>query len=90
MRDDDVAAQSLGINLVSKKISIFCISAFFAGVAGALWGPCAGPFISGQFFYFTMSFKVVQISIIGRHGVPVRCGHRRAVYDLCARAAGPP
>ena len=40
MRDDDVAAQSLGINLVSKKISIFCISAFFAGVAGALWAMC--------------------------------------------------
>ena len=64
MRDDDVAAQSLGINLVSKKISIFCISAFFAGVAGALWGHVQ-TVISGQFFYFTMSFKVVQISIIG-------------------------
>ena len=64
MRDDDVAAQSLGVNLVVKKISIFCISAFFAGVAGALWGHVQ-TVISGQFFYFSMSFKVVQISIIG-------------------------
>lgn len=64
MRDDDVAAQSLGINLTSKKISIFCISAFFAGVAGAMWGHNQ-TVISGQFFYFNMSFKVVQISIIG-------------------------
>ena len=64
MRDDDVAAQSLGINLTVKKISIFCISAFFAGVAGALWGHVQ-TVISGQFFYFSMSFKVVQISIIG-------------------------
>ena len=64
MRDDDVAAQSLGVNLVFKKISIFCVSAFFAGVAGALWGHVQ-TVISGQFFYFSMSFKVVQISIIG-------------------------
>ncbi len=64
MRDDDVAAQSLGINLTMTKISIFCISAFFAGVAGALWGHVQ-TVISGQFFYYSMSFKVVQISIIG-------------------------
>ena len=64
MRDDDVAAQSLGINLTVKKISIFCISAFFAGVAGALWGHVQ-TVISGQFFYFSMSFEIVQISIIG-------------------------
>ena len=64
MRDDSVAAQSLGINLTLKKITIFCISAFFAGVAGALWGHVQ-TVISGQFFYYSMSFKVVQISIIG-------------------------
>jgi branched-chain amino acid transport system permease protein len=64
MRDDSVAAQSLGINLTVKKISIFCISAFFAGVGGALWGHVQ-TVISGQFFYYSMSFKIVQISIIG-------------------------
>ena len=64
MRDDDVAAQSLGINLTYQKISIFCISAFFAGVAGALWAHNQ-TVISGQFFHFNMSFKIVQISIIG-------------------------
>lgn len=64
MRDDDVAAQSLGINLTYQKISIFCISAFFAGVAGALWAHNQ-TVISGQFFHFNMSFKIVQTSIIG-------------------------
>ena len=67
MRDDYVAAQSLGVNLVSKKISIFCISAFFAGVGGALWGHVQSV-IAGQFFYYSMSFKIVQISIIGGMG----------------------
>jgi branched-chain amino acid transport system permease protein len=64
MRDDPVAAQSLGVNLTIKKISVFCISAFIAGVGGALWGHVQ-TIISGQFFYFNMSFKVVQTSIIG-------------------------
>lgn len=67
MRDDYVAAQSLGVNLVTKKISIFCISAFFAGVGGALWGHVQSV-IAGQFFYYSMSFKIVQISIIGGMG----------------------
>lgn len=64
MRDDQVAAQTLGVNLTAKKISIFCISAFFAGIGGALWGHTQ-TVISGQFFYFNMSFKIVQMSIIG-------------------------
>ncbi|MCI5754198.1 MAG: branched-chain amino acid ABC transporter permease [Clostridiales bacterium] len=64
MRDDPVAAQTLGVNLTVKKISIFCISAFFAGIAGALWGH-KQTVISGQFFYFNQSFSIVQMSIIG-------------------------
>ena len=64
MRDDPVAAQTLGVNLTVKKISIFCISAFFAGIAGALWGH-KQTVISGQFFYFNQSFAIVQMSIIG-------------------------
>lgn len=64
MRDDSVAAQTMGINLTKKKLSIFCISAFFAGIGGALWGHNQSV-ISGQFFYFNMSFQIVQTSIIG-------------------------
>ena len=64
MRDDDVAAQTLGVRLVTKKISIFCLSAFAAGIGGALWGHLQSV-ISGQFFYFTDSFKIVEMSIIG-------------------------
>ena len=64
MRDDPVAAQTLGINLVRKKISCFAISAFFAGVGGALWGHYLTA-ISSSGFYFTKSFDIVEISIIG-------------------------
>ncbi|MDD3169576.1 MAG: branched-chain amino acid ABC transporter permease [Eubacteriales bacterium] len=64
MRDDEIAAQTLGINLTIKKISAFCISAFMAGVAGGLWGHMQSV-ISGKFFYIEASFKLVETSIIG-------------------------
>ncbi len=64
MRDDDVAAQTLGINLASKKLSAFCISAFITGMAGGLFGHMQSV-ISGKFYYFDLSFRVVQTSIIG-------------------------
>ena len=64
MRDDPVAAQTLGINLVRKKISCFAISAFFAGVGGALWGHFVTT-ISGSNFYFSKSFDIVEMSVIG-------------------------
>ena len=64
MRDDDVAAQTLGINLATKKLSAFCISAFITGMAGGLFGHMQSV-ISGKFYYFDLSFRVVQTSIIG-------------------------
>jgi branched-chain amino acid transport system permease protein len=64
MRDDPKAAQTLGINLVRKKMSCFAISAFFAGVGGGLWGHYLST-ISGASFYFDKSFDIVVISIIG-------------------------
>ncbi len=64
MRDDPVAAQTLGINLVRKKISCFAISAFFAGIGGGLWGHYLTT-ISASNFYFSKSFDIVEMSIIG-------------------------
>ena len=64
MRDDPVAAQTLGINLVKKKISCFAISAFFAGIGGGLWGHYITT-ISASNFYFSKSFDIVEMSIIG-------------------------
>ncbi len=64
MRDDPVAAQTLGINLVKKKISCFAISAFFAGIGGGLWGHYLTT-ISASNFYFSKSFDIVEMSIIG-------------------------
>ena len=63
-RDDYTAAQTLGVNLTTKKLSAFCISAFMAGVGGGLWAHMINV-ISGKFFYIEYSFKIVETSIIG-------------------------
>jgi branched-chain amino acid transport system permease protein len=38
MRDMDVAAEVIGIRPVYAKLTAFALSAFYCGVAGALWG----------------------------------------------------
>ena len=37
IREDEIAAEAMGINLAKHKMLSFCISSFFAGVGGALF-----------------------------------------------------
>ena len=37
IREDEVAAEAMGINLAKHKRLAFCISSFFAGVGGGLF-----------------------------------------------------
>lgn len=64
MRDDAVAARAMGVRTTRHRILAFVISAFFAGVGGALWGHMQSV-ISGKFYYYDLSFRIVQTSIIG-------------------------
>lgn len=63
-RDDYTAARTTGVKVISHRIFVFALSAFFAGVGGALWGHMQS-IISGKFYYYDLSFRIVQISIIG-------------------------
>ena len=38
IRDNRIAAESTGINITYFKLTVFIISAFFAGAAGVLYG----------------------------------------------------
>jgi branched-chain amino acid transport system permease protein len=67
IRDDDVAAQALGINVTNHKLMAFCLGAFFAGVGGALWGDLISV-ISPNFFSFNQTFLLVEMSVIGGMG----------------------
>jgi hypothetical protein len=67
IREDEDAAESLGINIRNYKILAFCLSAFFAGLAGGLysqWLDFSGKSLFGSHF----SFSVIIMVVIGGVG----------------------
>ncbi len=64
IREDIVAAESLGVGLARHRLLAFCVSAFFAAVAGSLWAHLV-KVISPSFFYYEKTFMIVETSIIG-------------------------
>ena len=70
IRDDEIAASTSGINTSYYKVFTFAYSAFFAGVAGALYA-CANATLSTSSFAFTnggilnSTFVVVMVVLGG-------------------------
>lgn len=67
VREDEIAAESMGVNIARYKIVAFVISSFFAGVAGALFAHYQG-FIDPGSFNFVRSVEVVIMVVIGGMG----------------------
>src|SRR6266446_4597584 len=67
VREDEVAAEAMGIDTTGYKVRAFVISAFFAGVAGALSGAFEGN-LARQSFTFVRSFEVVAMVVLGGMG----------------------
>ena len=67
IREDEIAAESMGINLFKHKIIGFAIGAFFAGVGGGLLGSLMGT-IDPNMFKFDRTFYVLLIIVIGGMG----------------------
>ena len=61
IRDGEIAAQSLGIDLLRYKALAFALSGFYAGVAGALYTPLLGYISPEGFDLFQM---IIQKSMI--------------------------
>lgn len=55
IREDEIAAEAMGVNLAYHKVLGFTISAFFAGIAGGLWVSWLGG-VRLDFFLFTLTF----------------------------------
>jgi branched-chain amino acid transport system permease protein len=66
-REEEQAAASIGINIVMVRWVAFVLSAFVAGVAGALWAHFITAF-SPLAFYLTQTFLVIAMLIIGGTG----------------------
>ena len=67
VRDDELAAGSMGINTVRYKVTAFVTGAFFAGLAGGLYAHLRTT-ISPEGFNFLKSFDIVVIVILGGMG----------------------
>lgn len=67
IRDNYIAAQSLGINVLRMRLLAFCISAFFTAVAGSLWAHFIQSF-SPKAFLFVETFNIITMLIVGGMG----------------------
>jgi branched-chain amino acid transport system permease protein len=67
IRDDEVAAEALGINLFKHKMLAFFLSAFFVGVAGALMANLIST-IDPKVFLFFLTYQIVGITVMGGMG----------------------
>lgn len=67
IRDDEIAAEAMGINLAKHKMLSFCTSAFFSGIAGALFAMYATN-AQAKPFTATMTYEILLIVVIGGIG----------------------
>ncbi len=70
IRDNDLAAEVMGVNLLYYKLLAFFIGCFFAGIAGALLAHWIG-FLNAEQFSFTESILYVGMIIIGGLGTSI-------------------
>ncbi|HDZ90222.1 MAG: branched-chain amino acid ABC transporter permease [Deltaproteobacteria bacterium] len=67
IRDSDIAAETMGVNLTLYKTLAFAVSAFYAGIAGGLMAFLLG-FISPSSFNFILSIYFLAFVIVGGLG----------------------
>jgi len=67
IREDEIAAESMGINTTKYKVLAFVIGAFFAGIAGALYSNYFY-FIKPDLFNFMKSIDILVIVVLGGMG----------------------
>ncbi|MBM3118923.1 MAG: branched-chain amino acid ABC transporter permease [Chloroflexi bacterium] len=67
VRDNDIAAEVMGINIFRTKVLAFAICSFYAGVAGSLWAHYQRAFTTTD-FSFMQSIWFVGMMIVGGMG----------------------
>ena len=67
IRDDEVAAEAMGINLFKHKMLSFVTSSFFAGVGGALFAMYVSN-AQAKVFTSAMTYEILLIVVIGGIG----------------------
>jgi branched-chain amino acid transport system permease protein len=67
IRDSEISAQSLGVNLLRYKTAVFALSAFITGLGGALLAHRM-KFISPDAFNFLISIQLLLMVVVGGLG----------------------
>ena len=67
VRDHHLSAEIMGVHLFKYRLLSFSVSAFYAGIAGSLWGVYTG-YISAEHFTLTESINYLAMIIIGGLG----------------------
>ena len=67
IREDEIAAEAMGVNLFKHKQMSFCISSFFTGIAGALFAMYATN-AQAKPFTSAMTYEILLIVVIGGIG----------------------
>lgn len=67
IREDEIAAEAMGVDLFKHKCMAFMLSAFFAGVGGGLYGALLGT-VDPKNFLFTLTYNFVLIIVLGGMG----------------------
>jgi len=67
IREDEVAAEAMGINLFKHKVMSFSIGAFFAGIGGGLLATLFATVDPNQ-FYFPVTYNFLLIIVLGGMG----------------------
>ena len=67
IREDDQCADAMGVRTIRLKMEAFTLSAFFAGIAGALWAHMTG-YISPGDFKFSESILILAMVVVGGLG----------------------
>ena len=68
IREDEIAAQAMGVNIARQKVLAFVLAAFFAGIAGGLIAHESGVILSPKDAGFQRSFDFVIMTVLGGRG----------------------
>jgi branched-chain amino acid transport system permease protein len=68
IREDEVAAEAMGVDTTGYKVRAFVVSSFFAGVAGGLFSHFQSIITPGDSFSFVKSMELVVMVVAGGLG----------------------
>jgi branched-chain amino acid transport system permease protein len=67
IRDNEIAAKAMGINVTFYKLFVFIVAAFFAGCAGVIYAHTTTPVLY-TFFSYNYSIEILVMVVLGGMG----------------------